>query len=182
MPHFPQVADLAPTVAPRQNIRKFRSHSLFLIVSLLISASTEPSFFVAALCSCFVLRAHALGSKSHILVTNSLLHAHALCFLLGRAWQKDPNFVESWSIGEELPCSSFVFSAWRAVNKNPDKHEAESKKHGAQSMSTKHKARSMSTKQRQKNWALLRLRLIWKYSPVVLENSEKFRILLNLGA
>jgi hypothetical protein len=48
-----------------------------------------------------------------------------------------------------------VLSAWRAVNKNPDKHEAKSKKHGAQSMSTKHKARSMSTKQRQKNWALL---------------------------
>jgi hypothetical protein len=36
----------------------------------------------------------------------------------------------------------------------PDKHEAESTKHGAQSMSTKHEAQSMSMKQRQKNWAL----------------------------
>jgi hypothetical protein len=49
--------------------------------------------------------------------------------------------------------SCFVLSAWRAVTKKPDKHEAESTKHGAQSMSIKHKARSMSTKQRQKNWA-----------------------------
>jgi hypothetical protein len=50
-----------------------------------------------------------------------------------------------------------MLRAWRAVTKKPDKHEAESKKHGAQSMSTKHKAQSMSTKQRQKNWALLAL-------------------------
>jgi hypothetical protein len=42
---------------------------------------------------------------------------------------------------------------WWAVTKKTDKHEAESTKHGAQSMSTKHEAQSMSMKQRQKNWA-----------------------------
>jgi hypothetical protein len=43
---------------------------------------------------------------------------------------------------------------WWEVTKKPDKHKAESTKHGAESMSTKHEAQSMSMKQRQKNWAL----------------------------
>jgi hypothetical protein len=47
-----------------------------------------------------------------------------------------------------------MLRAWRAVTKKTDKREAESTKHGAQSMSTKHEAQSMSMKQRQKNWAL----------------------------
>jgi hypothetical protein len=46
-----------------------------------------------------------------------------------------------------------MLRAWWEVTKKPDKHEAESTKHGAQSMSTKHEAQSMSMKQRQKNWA-----------------------------
>jgi hypothetical protein len=47
-----------------------------------------------------------------------------------------------------------MLRAWGAVTKKPDKHKAESTKHGAQSMSTKHEAQSMSMKQRQKIWAL----------------------------
>jgi hypothetical protein len=43
-----------------------------------------------------------------------------------------------------------MLRAWRAVTKKSDKHEAESTKHGALSMSTKHEAQSMSMKQRQK--------------------------------
>jgi hypothetical protein len=125
----------------------------------------SPVFFVVALCSCFVLRAHALCSKSHILVTNSLLHAHALCLVLDRARQKDPNMTtgntgserERARLGKSSPCACFVLmlrAGW-AVTKKPDKHEAESMKHGAQSMSTKNEAQNISMKQRQKNWALL---------------------------
>jgi hypothetical protein len=106
----------------------------------------------------------ALCSKSHILVTNSLLHAHALCSVLGRARQKDPNLTtgntgserEHERLGKSSPCACFVLMlrAWRAVTKKPDKHKTESTKHRAQSMSTKHEAQNMSMKQRQKNWAL----------------------------
>jgi hypothetical protein len=113
----------------------------------------------------------ALCSKSHILVTNSLLHAHALCSVLGRARQKDPNMTtgntgskrERARLGKSSPCACFVLMlrAWCAVTKKPDKHEAESTKHGAQSMSTKHEAQSMSMKQRQKNWALCRAQINW---------------------
>jgi hypothetical protein len=42
-----------------------------------------------------------------------------------------------------------MLRVWWAVTKKPDKHEAESRKDGAQSMSTKHEAQSND----KKNWA-----------------------------
>jgi hypothetical protein len=89
---------------------------------------SEPSFFVAALCSCLVLCALCFVLKITSFGQNWLLCARALCFVLGRVRQKDPIFVsrsvclpQHWS---SAPCACFVLCAWRAVTKTPDKHKA----------------------------------------------------------
>jgi hypothetical protein len=79
----------------------------------------QRQVFLSLLCAhalCFALMLCALCSKSHILVTNSLLHAHALCSVLGCARQKDPNMMtgntgserERARLGKSSPCACFV--------------------------------------------------------------------------
>jgi hypothetical protein len=130
-----------------------------------MSVLSRAQFF----CHCFVLRLCASCSCFVLWAQNHIFWSQIACFMLMLCAlclavrdKKTRISSRAGASGKSYPAepahaSCFVLSAWRAVTKKPDKHEAESKKHGAQSMSTKHKAQSMSTKQRQKNWALLAL-------------------------
>jgi hypothetical protein len=75
--------------------------------------------FVLMLCaSCFELKITSFGH-------NWLLCAHALCFMLGRARQKDPIFVSRSVCLLLLAISSVrMIRAWQAVTKKTDKHKA----------------------------------------------------------
>jgi hypothetical protein len=112
---------------------------------------------LCASCSCFVLCA-----QNHIFWSQIACFMLMLCALCLAVRDKKTRISLRAGASRKsyhAHASCFVLSAWRAVTKNPGKHEAESTKHGAQSMSIKHKARSMSTKQRQKNWALVKNRV-----------------------
>jgi hypothetical protein len=106
--------------------------------------SPEPSFFVAALCSCLVLCASCfvLCAQNHIFW--SKLAALCSCFVLC-AWlcaTKRPDFCKQ----ERLPAAArHLLRAHASCLASGDQ-----KTRKAESMSTEHKAQSMSTKHEHK--------------------------------
>jgi hypothetical protein len=114
--------------------------------------SSEPSFFVAALCSCLVLCASCFVLCAQNNIFWSKLAAFCSCFVLC-AWPcatKRPDFCEQehCSTGHLLRAHALCFvlgERWPKKNiSTKHEHGAQSTKHKAQSMGTKHEHKAQS--------------------------------------